>query len=202
MIYLIGGAPRVGKSILGKRLAAESGAFYLSVDDLRDEVKEALPEERRKEAFPWPAFAGNSLKNTTSPEERIQIQCVESASLQTEIEKRVLEATQTDRSLVIEGILLLPALIRKLEDLYPGRVRSIVVGLHDAELFYQGVIKDADPNNWLRETERLALQQIAEFVLAFSEFLKVECAKYGITYFERTSNFNQNLDVLTQVMTS
>jgi shikimate kinase len=34
MIYLVGGAPRIGKSIIGKKLASLVSAEFVSTDDL------------------------------------------------------------------------------------------------------------------------------------------------------------------------
>lgn len=38
MIYLIGGAPRVGKSIIGKKLANIVGATFVSTDELDESL--------------------------------------------------------------------------------------------------------------------------------------------------------------------
>ena len=55
MIYLVGGAPRAGKSILGQQVAVKLKSSWISTDVLRDLLKVKKDEGPKVEWSPGPA---------------------------------------------------------------------------------------------------------------------------------------------------
>lgn len=63
MIYLIGGSPRVGKSIIASKLSKSIGAKLVSTDDLK------VPQHN----LPGICFSGDPKENVMTPKERVNL---------------------------------------------------------------------------------------------------------------------------------
>lgn len=110
MVCLIGGAPRVGKSIAAKRFAEKRGIKPISTDDLVEKVKPSLSEEEKLKAFPWECFSGDSSENTLTCKERVNRQEVCARSLEPKMDRLIGEAVKDGHSLVIEGVPFSPTM--------------------------------------------------------------------------------------------
>ena len=118
MIYFIGGAPRIGKSIVASELAKKINAELISTDELENKVSSSMSEDERSELFPLQGFSGDPNENSLTVSERVKLQIIGARSLENELEKIVTHALENNRSVVIEGVHILPQFIRRLtEDL-------------------------------------------------------------------------------------
>ena len=59
--------------------------------------------------------------------------------------------------------------------------------------FLNGMEKNPDPNDWARGADGEVRRQIAEFVVATSEYFEREARRFGLPYFERTADFQEDL---------
>ncbi|MBP9864705.1 hypothetical protein KBC54_04650 [Patescibacteria group bacterium] len=201
MIYLIGGAPRVGKSIVSKSIAQAKGIEPISTDDMESHFSESIPEERRRELFPLPGFSGEPSENTLTPDERVKLQTIGAESLKTEIEKTINEAINDHRDLVIEGIHLSPKIVRELIDKHgKDQIVASFVGSIDVERVISGMEKNTNPNDWLKDANEVVRQQVAEFVVAFSKYVQEETQKNGFSYLERTDAFESDMGRVTELL--
>lgn len=201
MIYLIGGAPRVGKSIISKSIAETKGIQPISTDDLESRASITFSEEQRRELFPLPGFSGDPLENTLTPNERVQLQIISSKSLKAEIENAINEAISTRRDLVIEGIHLLPETVRDLIDHHgKDQIVASFVGSVDVDRIMSGMEKNTNPNDWLKDANEIVRKQVAEFVAAFSKYVQEESQRKGFSYLERTDAFESDVRRLTEIL--
>lgn len=202
MIYLIGGAPRVGKSIAAKKLAKKLKARLVSTDELCEHYSQTISEAERKEKFPFPGFSGNPAENKSAPEELVNFQLVEARSLEQEIHLMVSAASSNNETLVIEGVHLLPESIRNLVNESGVEIISAVfVGSKDAERVAEGIAKNSSPNNWMRNSNPAVIMQVAGFAAAFSVWIERECRKFGLPYVERTDDFEADIDRAVDYLT-
>ena len=194
MVYLIGGAPRVGKSLASNAIAEALHVAPLSTDDVCDRVTAGMPEEERASKFPLPSFSGDPAENTLSPEEWVKLQVIGARSLQPEIDRLVAEALSKQESLVLEGVHLLPDHVQELLDQHGAdHIRSLFVGSEDAAHIVDGIQKNTNPNNWLKESDPAVIRQVAECVAAFSAWIRKETESRALTYMERTDDFEGDL---------
>lgn len=194
MIYLIGGAPRVGKSIIAKRLAEKLSIRFVSTDELCERYSQAIPEAEREEKFPFPGFSGDSAENKSAPEELVGFQLTEAKSLEPEIRRIISRALSKDEALVIEGVQMLPDFVQSIAgETGPERIRVIFVGSKDAERVTEGITKNSSPDNWMKNSDPAVISQVARFVAAFSVWLDKECQKFGLPYVERTDDFEEDV---------
>lgn len=201
MIYLIGGAPRIGKSVVSRSIAETIGIQPISTDGLESRVSTTFSEEQRWELFPLPGFSGDPSENTLTPNERVQLQIISSKSLKTEIENAINEATSTHRDLVIEGVHLLPEIVRDLIDHHgKDQIVASFVGSVDDSRIMSGMEKNTNPNDWLKDANEVVRKQVAEFVAAFSKYVQEESQRNGFTYLERTDAFESDMRRLTETL--
>lgn len=202
MIYLIGGVPRVGKSIVARAVAERSGAQLISTDDVCGAFKATLPEAERDARFPFPGFFGDASNNVLTVEELVAAQMTSAKSLQPEIERLIAEAAQTDASVVIEGVYLLPEYVRSaIERHGPDKISALFIGSSDADLVVDGIRNNARPDNWMRETDIVVIRHVAQFIVALNARLRAEAEQNGIAYQERTTDFEGDVRRFTEAVT-
>ncbi len=194
MIYLIGGAPRVGKSLAANAITQATHVAPVSTDDVCGQVMAAMPEEERASKFPLPRFSGDPAENTLSPEDRVKLQIVSARSLEPEIDRIIADALSKQETLVLEGVHLLPDHVQELLEQHgTDSIRPVFVGSEDATRIVDGIQKNTNPNNWLREGNPAVIRQIAEFAAAFSAWIRGEAEIHSLTYIERTDDFEGDM---------
>lgn len=189
MIFLIGGAPRVGKSTIAKQFARSIKGRFASSDELE------MPQEFSV------AFYSDARKNTLTPQERMQCVIDEAKQVVGAISDIIRRAENCDQDTVIEGVHLLPIHVAGfIENFGAENIRSIFIGSTNIEAILQGVAQNTSPNNWSKGFEAKVLTQIAQFTQFFSRYLYDGTAKYNLIYRERSSNFQKDvIDIIAEL---
>lgn len=201
MIYLIGGAPRVGKSVLAKRVADTLQIPCISTDILCSKMKKALSVEEKNGRFPLPPFSGTASENTLTPEARVELQLLSAKSLEPEMEALIAEALSEQESLVIEGVHLLPEYVRGLLTRQGAtNIRALFIGQTDIDAVLEGIQKNTNPDNWMREADPAVIRQVAVFVAAFSTRIHQEAKTFDLPYHERTADFEGDMKRLADIL--
>ncbi len=201
MVYLIGGAPRVGKSIIARRLAQETGADLISTDDLWSESVKELTESERKEKYPFPGFSGTASENTLTSDELTRLQLIEAASLWPELDEVIRKAIAIDEPLVIEGVHLIPEYVdRLIAEFGPRRIRAVFVGSRDVADVAEGIAKNTSSDNWMKDANPEVISQLAAFVAAFSAHIKTEAERNRLKYEERTKDFEGDIKTILSMV--
>lgn len=187
MIYLIGGAPRIGKSIIGKKFAKSIKGHFISTDKLEENIKKP-PEAVML------YFSGNENKNTLTSAERVEILLKEAETLYNNLQALIEENVNKDHDVVIEGVHLLPKYVAVFIKKFGGKnIKSIFIGSTNTKLILKGLIQNTGPNNWHKKFSKNALQQIAGFSEIYSKYIKNETQKYNFSYIERSDNFQKDI---------
>ncbi|MBW3013002.1 hypothetical protein KY325_00550 [Candidatus Woesearchaeota archaeon] len=190
MIYLIGGAPRVGKSIIAKQFAESIKGRFVSTDDLEN------PDDQSPSVF----FYSDPKKNILTPGERIEAVKNEAKQIKSYITDIIDKAINKPQDTVIEGVHLFPAYV----DNYIRRfgkenIKTIFIGSTNIELILEGMVQNTSQDNWLKDFNQEVLRQIALFTKAFSDYLCRESKKYNLHYKERSNDFQKDIrDVIKE----
>jgi 2-phosphoglycerate kinase len=182
MIYLIGGAPRLGKSIIAALLAKSINAQLVSTDNL--EMIE-----------PGETFSGDPKKNILTPEQRLESIKNEARQVIANIHDIIEKAGQDT---VIEGVHLFPNYIDAMIKTF-GDIKAVLIG-SSKELILDGMKRNTSENNWTKDADPEVLNQIAEFAKAFSDYVKEESKKYNLPYVERSNDFQKDIDEVKQLL--
>ena len=162
VLYLVGGAPRVGKSSLARRLLAVDGIPWLPTDVLRTVLRRVLPELDAVDQDPVDA---SLLAEVMYPHvEQAAEVCVEEA----------------DRFL-IEGFELAPC--------YPGRLRAALAGTEVRACFLghgsfsiEDLVGYRGPKPQHYGASRQDLGEAAGWIRRRSQRLRGECGQAGVPY--------------------
>lgn len=182
MIYLIGGAPRVGKSIIAKQFAESINGRLVSTDELENPGQE-----------PSVIFYGDPKKNILTPGERVKAITNEAKQIISDINDILDGAANELQNTVIEGVHLFPAHIADcIKKIGKDNIKAIFIGSTNIELILQSMARNTSPNNWPGDFNQDVLMQIALFTKAFSDYLYNESKKYNLLYKERSSYFQED----------
>ena len=173
MIYLIGGVPRSGKTLLARKVAEVTGARYMSLDDLRQTLEHIDPELGIK--------TGNDAElNAGRMWEPVKI--------------LIGQEVQEHGGCVIEGADLQPMLAREL--IHNPHIRMLFLGygsisVDDKMTAIRAYLESKD---WANSISAKKLREIVAEEIARSARFQKQCTKVGIKYFDTGSDFAAGLN--------
>ena len=181
MIYLVGGAPRAGKSILGQQVAAKLKIGWISTDLLIELLRVRSDHGMKTE---WNA---NPDAITSTAEKFFPY-----------LERFVWGVSSMAESYLIEGVDFLPAQVSQLSKNY--QISSVFVGCSEMSLerFDQFPGRSVGYTFLPEETRR----QIVHDVPLWSEFIRREAKRFGYAYVDMSNDFSSRLQEAETVLTA
>jgi 2-phosphoglycerate kinase len=187
MIYLLGGPPRVGKSIISNEIRQQHAVSVVSTDTLGTVLENVLSPEAAPDLFVFDKFNKMSLAERVkfivkNPVELIDYVSKESYVVWQAVETFVRREHAEGRDILIEGVAVLPELLNQLADI-PYRV--VFIG-NQGENHKENIKKFAEENehDWMRHVSDQYIGAFAMFVKRMSAYIEQEAQKYGFEYIE------------------
>ena len=187
MIYLLGGPPRVGKSIISTEIQQKHALSVVSTDTLGAVLENVLSPEAAPDLFVFSNF------NEMAMAERVKVITKEPATLIDYVRKEshvvwkavdayIRRENDEGRDALIEGVAVLPELVMQIEDI-PHRV--VFIG-NQGENHKENMKKSAAENehDWLRDLSDQYISAFAMFVKRMSAYIEQEAKKYSFEYIE------------------
>ena len=171
MLYMIGGAPRSGKTTLARQMFAEYGVPYFSIDTLIASLASASPELGMRVSDP-------ALK-------RVEI-------VWPTIRKVASDVVQSSDDLLLEGDVLLPKHLIEFGHSTHAGIKACFIGYADVDPVKKlRAIREhaADGTDWTEELDDARLLDLIGELRAFSDYLRCECCHYKIPYFDGSTRF-------------
>jgi hypothetical protein len=170
MLYVIGGAPRSGKTSLSRRVVSEKQIPYFPMDALFGALANGAPElgvryedsliERPDKMWPITKHLFNSFFNE-------------------------------EGEFLIEGDSILPSQINEMA-MAQKPVKSCFIGYTELNKDEKlGLVRKHHQGDidWTRKISDEEMFTMIDEMIEFSKFLKEECAKYDIKYFDISYDF-------------
>lgn len=188
--YFIGGAPRIGKTILSIALAQKVGSpFVVSTDSIRNAAKKACSDRNsdlfilnRTENVPEEEWL---KEHNELPQNVIEYQNRESIALWPSIVSFCNSFCEDNAIHIVEGVALLPSLISQMKNkpmhiFYVGNTSE----KHVESML--GFAKTFPQWDWMGGAgySDEKIKAMANFVKEMSLYFKTEAAKYGFPYYE------------------
>jgi 2-phosphoglycerate kinase len=187
MIYLLGGPPRVGKSIISSEIRQKHALSVVSTDTLAAVLENLLSPEAAPDLFVFNKFNGLPMAERvqlmkTDPAQLIEYVRRESQLVWQAVKAFISRENEEGRDALIEGVAVLPELVSKLDEL-PYRV--VFIG-NQGENHSENIKKSAQENehDWMREVSDPYIGAFAMFVQRMSVHIEQEARKYGFEYIE------------------
>ena len=187
MIFLLGGPPRVGKSIISSEIRQKHAVSVVSTDTLGAVLENVLSPEAAPDLFVFGKFNEMPIPERVklmrmNPAEHIDHVRKESHVVWKAVETFIRREDKEGRDLLVEGVAVLPELMSQLEDI-PHRV--VFIG-NQGENHKENIKKSAEENehDWMRGVSDQYIGAYAMFVKRMSAYIEQEAKKYGFEYIE------------------
>jgi 2-phosphoglycerate kinase len=203
MIFLLGGPPRVGKSIISSEIRQKHAVSVVSTDTLGAVLENVLNPEEAPDLFIISKFneipmAERGKLIMKDPAELIDYVRKESHVVWKAVEIFIRRENNEGRDALIEGVAVLPELMSKLDDI-PHRV--VFIG-NQGENHKLNIKKSAEKNeyDWMCGASDQFIGAFAMFVKRMSAYIEQDAKKYGFEYIEMDKGLFG--DVMEEVMKS
>lgn len=203
MVYLIGGAPRSGKTILSRELGKKFGISWISVDSLESIVKRYIPKEQHDVHFPKDRFreliekSNDIMYQNNSAEEIAKAYIAQSKISWKAIEVLVECMIADQEDLIIEGHQIHPELMRKLINKYgEANLTALALTKTDIDDIVNTARQGKSENDWfINKTVNPDVHyKIAKMISEYSKYLEREAAKNNITIVTYNGNFEEQIE--------
>lgn len=186
MMYLIGGAPRLGKSILAQKMLNEKSIPWFSTDVL------CMKTEGAAMQFSEVMHLGAA--------QVVRIQLTKAQLMTKTLQYFIERQMETPSDFTLEGVHLLPSLVSQLHKRQSADVKSMFVVSFDRELVLSGLRSITDDHDWMHGASEEMQQAMADFVVGYSREIKSQAKEEDLRIFERTENFQEDLDAMLRLL--
>jgi 2-phosphoglycerate kinase len=203
MIFLLGGPPRIGKSIISSEIRQKCAVSVVSTDTLGAVLENVLSPEVTPDLFVFNKLTEMPLSEQVkfimrNPAELIDYVRKESCVVWKAVEAFIRRENDESRDILIEGVAILPEFMSQLKDI-PHRV--VFIGNQGAN-HIENIKKSVEENDydWMRGVSDQYIDAFAMFVNRMSGYIEQETKKYGFKYIEMDKELFS--DVTEDVMKS
>jgi 2-phosphoglycerate kinase len=203
MIFLLGGPPRIGKSIISSEIRQKCAVSVVSTDTLGAVLENVLSPEVTPDLFVFNKLTEMPLSEQVkfimrNPAELIDYVRKESCVVWKAVEAFIRRENDEGRDILIEGVAILPEFMSQLKDI-PHRV--VFIGNQGAN-HIENIKKSVEENDydWMRGVSDQYIDAFAMFVNRMSGYIEQETKKYGFKYIEMDKELFS--DVTEDVMKS
>ena len=187
MIFLLGGPPRVGKSIISSEIRQKCTVSVVSTDSLGAVLEDVLSPEEAPGLFVFSKFNEIPMADRVKlimndPAGLIDYVREESYVVWNAVEAFIRRENDAGRDILIEGVAILPELMSQIEDVHH---RVVFIG-NQGKNHKENIKRSAEENehDWMRDVSDQYISAFAVFVKRMSAYIEQEAQKYGFEYIE------------------
>jgi 2-phosphoglycerate kinase len=193
MIYLIGGSPRGGKSILSRKLSKTLSVPYISTDNLRLVILPYFKGKEKDKNFPYIKMF--DLANIDkfflrySGQEMLRADIKEAKSIWPGVKSLIDHLLAYKMDYIIEGVHLLPNFVKEYKD--NKNIKIAFLAKLDEEKIYQGLLRNKNNGDWITDNtkDKKVISMAAKSLYYYGKFFLKETKKYGLKCFNTEDNF-------------
>lgn len=183
--YLIGGTPRTGKTTLTMQFIKEHPVLAASTDAIRYTLRRVINEADEPDLFHLGKYTSNDPERRaylkSNPLDVVEVQNKESAIVWRSVANFIASNIEDGFDVLIEGIAVLPSLVKQLECEYS----AVFLG-NQSEEHFQTILKSARANidDWMHELEDETIEAFSVFNQRFSRYIEEEAVDNSMNYIE------------------
>lgn len=195
MLYLIGGPPRLGKSIIARNLARVLRIPWLSTDFLEIASAKILSPAERKWIFPYTDMRLRDPYWRIPAEKAVRLQLAQARRTWKIHRAFIVRLLKGREDFILEGTTLLPELIARLR-LNPrarGNLRPLLFLDRDLNHIQKGVQKSIRADDWLRGASEPVYDRVSQFIWQLNERLEQDALRHHMPILKRTDFFSKDI---------
>lgn len=206
MLYLIGGSPRGGKSILSRKLSKKLNTPYLSTDNIKPIVMAYFKGENKHKHFPTKKMfdytAVDKFFKNYNGRQYLSAGLKEAKSIWPGARLLILQLLLCKMDYIIEGVHLLPNLVNEFKG--NRNVKVIFLTKTNEEKIYNGLLKNKDKKDWIMSNikNKDIIRLAAKSFCIYGEYFLKESKKYRFKYFNTEDNFQSQLNEAIRFLTN
>jgi hypothetical protein len=172
MFYILGGAPRAGKSILAKKFLKEKQVPYLSTDAIVGMLSQSAPEYGIQQGGEFIPKAQKLWRFSKALFEYL---------------------IEEEENYLVEGDAILPEQVMELIKDYPNDIKTCFVGFHEIspEEKLRLIRTFKQEIDWTDNHSDDQMMKYVNMMIPFSKYLKGECLKYNLKFFDISKDFEK-----------
>jgi len=165
MIYMVGGAPRTGKSLFARKILQRKNIPYISTDVIFHMLKDAVPGLGITDKIPHEQKAKRFFSFLKQLVKHIQ---------------------NCEKNYVIEGDSFLPEQVNELAKEYT--VKTCFFGFSIISL--ESIKKHEETNKWTNKLTTDELHNLPQRIIKISDIFKKQSGKYNFPYFDLSVDYD------------
>jgi len=200
MIYLIGGAPRCGKTILAKKIAIKKQIPFLMTDAIRPIILNYLPKSELKTKMPFDYIKGSEY---CLAKESLKAEIIESKTMWPGIKALICQMYLCKQDCILEGVHLLPELVQQLKkEKCWKNIKIIYLIKKDSNKIIDGFSKNRNEFDWAQSClqDKVKLFYLAEMVRLKSLHIDKQAKKYKFKTINTDTDFDIKINKLLGVV--
>jgi 2-phosphoglycerate kinase len=200
MIYLIGGAPRCGKTTIAQKLSKELGISWIPADAIESMVaryilKGDLPRLFPKSIMRKKTKLSNDLMYGKYSVKEITDAYIKQSRASWKAVKVLTEcALHEHHDFIIEGHQIHPQLIFQLKKEFKN-IKGIAIVRTDLKSIVSGALKNSHPNDWfIKKTKKQdTYEKMGLMIKRYSQYFIKESSKYNIEVINTERDFKKQI---------
>lgn len=186
MLYIVGGASRSGKSIISRRLLVEKQVPYFPLDVLISSIEDVRNDLGIFHGQDFIQKASQLWKHS--------------------ITKNLFEHLALyESNYLVEGDCILPEQIHEIQQKFTdSQLRVCFIGYPELTSVEKlSIIRKYNDNldDWTVKYDDKKMLEYIDEMIEYSKYLKSECEKYNIKFFNVSENFNETQDEIFNFLT-
>ena len=193
MFYLIGGAPRLGKTIVTRALAKHLSIPWISTDQIRAIMRSVGDREKYPALRVMEDESNMNEKFIETPTEvSVRLSNEESDVVWKGVVAFMKSHDDPTESYVIEGIGVVPSKLKTLKGI---KYKVLYLHQQDKATVQKKVKASSDPHDWfMSNISEEAFDHGIQFFTALNEHYYKEAQKYGFDVFEMTEDIQSDIE--------
>lgn len=195
MLYLIGGPPRLGKSIIARTLARALRIPWMSTDFFEIATAAILPPAERKKVFPYTTMRLKDPYWRIPAEKAVRLQLVQARRTWKMPRAFIIRLLEGHEDFILEGTTLLPELIARLRPnpLARGNLTTLLFLDRDLNHIQKGVRTSIRADDWLRNASEPIYDRVARFIWLLNKKLERDARRHRVPIVMRTGRFSEDI---------
>ena len=198
MFYLIGGAPRTGKTTLAKQLSKKLVLPWISTDTLESVVLKYVSDEELLSKFPKRVIrretkqSNDVMYKNHSAQEIVDAYLKQAEGMEEAIQVFLESESRHGHSYILEGYHITPTLVTKLKG-SGFETQSVFLGRGDVDDTRKSITINSGSSDWVidKTENEETFGKIAEMIVLFSDTLKKGVQE---NYYSMDGDFTANLE--------